>query len=103
LGTKLNKLPNHFKNLENLEPFKKQLKTFFIATDFLFDRRILVLCVDTLKGNFVEKYSIGNQTCRNLVETCSKNYPFATGIWYLNFSTPVCKMQIIQEPKKVAL
>jgi hypothetical protein len=28
---------------------------------------------------------------------------FGTGIWHLNFSTPVCKMQIIQGPKKVAL
>jgi hypothetical protein len=25
---------------------------------------------------------------------------FGTGIWHLNFSTPVCKMQIIHEPKK---
>jgi hypothetical protein len=34
-GTKLyNKLPNHLKNLEDLKPFKKQLKAFFITTDF---------------------------------------------------------------------
>jgi hypothetical protein len=29
--------------------------------------------------------------------------PFGTGIWYLNFNTPVCKMRIIQGPKKVTL
>jgi hypothetical protein len=36
-GTKLcNKLPNYLRNLENLKLFKKQLKSFFITTDFLF-------------------------------------------------------------------
>jgi hypothetical protein len=31
LGTKLyNKLPNHFKNLEDLKTFKKQLKAFLL-------------------------------------------------------------------------
>jgi hypothetical protein len=63
LGTKLyNKLPNYLKNLENLEPFKKQLKSFFITTELLFSGWILVLCVGTLKRNFMEKYGIGNQT-----------------------------------------
>jgi len=28
---------------------------------------------------------------------------FGTGVLHLNFSTPVCKMLKIQEPKKVAL
>jgi hypothetical protein len=44
LGTKLYKqLPNYIKNLENLKPFKKQLKAFFITTDLLFSGRILII------------------------------------------------------------
>jgi len=35
LGTKLyNKLPNYLKNLENLNPFKKQLKAFLSQQTF---------------------------------------------------------------------
>ena len=35
LGTKLyNKLPNYFKNLDNLNPFKKQLKAFLLQQTF---------------------------------------------------------------------
>jgi hypothetical protein len=35
LGTKLyNKLPNYFKNLENLKPFTKQLKAFLLQQTF---------------------------------------------------------------------
>jgi hypothetical protein len=35
LGTKLyNKLPNYLKNLENLKPFKKQLKAFLLQQTF---------------------------------------------------------------------
>jgi hypothetical protein len=34
-GTKLyNKLPNYIKNLENLKPFKKQLKAFLLQQNF---------------------------------------------------------------------
>jgi hypothetical protein len=35
LGTKLyNKVPNHLKNLEDLKPFKKQLKAFLLQQTF---------------------------------------------------------------------
>ena len=35
VGTKLyNKLPNHFKNLENLDHFKKKLKAFLLQQNF---------------------------------------------------------------------
>jgi hypothetical protein len=35
LGTKLyKKLPNYIKNLENLKPFKKQLKVFLLQQTF---------------------------------------------------------------------
>jgi len=35
LGTKVyNKLPNYFKNLENLKPFEKQLKDFLLQQTF---------------------------------------------------------------------
>ena len=35
LGTKVYKLPNYIKNLENLKPFKKQLKAFFYNRPFI--------------------------------------------------------------------
>ena len=35
MGTKLyNKLPNYIKNLENLKPFKKQIKAFLLQQTF---------------------------------------------------------------------
>jgi hypothetical protein len=45
-----NKLPNYLKNLENISVFRKQLKTFFIATDLLFCRRIPILSVCNWKS-----------------------------------------------------
>jgi hypothetical protein len=54
LGTKLyNKLPNHVKNLEDLKPFKIQLKGFLLQQTFYL-----------VEGNFMEKCSIGNQTTK---------------------------------------
>jgi hypothetical protein len=36
LGTKLyNRLPNYFKNLEDLKPFKKQLKPLLLQQSFI--------------------------------------------------------------------
>ena len=34
LGTKLYKLPDYFKNLQNLKPFKKQFKAFLLQQTF---------------------------------------------------------------------
>jgi hypothetical protein len=44
MGVKLyNKLPNHLKNLENLQLFRKKLKFFPITKDLLSHRRISVI------------------------------------------------------------
>jgi hypothetical protein len=54
LGTKLyNRLPKNLKKLEDFKPFKKQLKKLFATTVLLFDRRIPILCVGSMKRKYV--------------------------------------------------
>jgi len=51
LGTKLyNKLPKYLKNLENLKPFKKQLKAFLLQQTFNSVKEYLSHVQATCKG-----------------------------------------------------